>query len=175
MIEKIYENAIFELGPIEKEIDKIEDKIFTGQEKEVVRKISLVNRKLIDFKKNLRSHDETWLVFFNLAEDFFNDSDVLQSLETIMLSYRKTMDSSNQLTELLMDLKDTNNSLLQEKRNQFSKDFTLIAFLTLPITLFVSIISVPTKQTHFLGTDNDFYIVITISLILFILSLMVAR
>ena len=92
-----------------------------------------------------------------------------------MLSYRKTIDSSNQLTELLMDLKDTNNSLLQEKRNQFSKDFTLIAFLTLPITLFISIISVPTKQTHFLGTDNDFYIVITISLILFILSLMVAK
>ncbi|HIP21633.1 MAG TPA: hypothetical protein EYG72_01625 [Candidatus Pacebacteria bacterium] len=59
MMEKIYENIIFELRDLEKRIDKIEDKIFDGKEKYMVRSISETNRDLLDFKKNIKSHRET--------------------------------------------------------------------------------------------------------------------
>lgn len=59
MIEKIYENIIFELRELEIRIDDIENKIFDEKEKHMVRKISETNRDLLDFKKNIRSHKET--------------------------------------------------------------------------------------------------------------------
>jgi Mg2+ and Co2+ transporter CorA len=59
MIEKIYENMIFELRELERRIDEIEENIFKDKEKYMVRKISETNRDLLDFRKNIRSHEET--------------------------------------------------------------------------------------------------------------------
>jgi Mg2+ and Co2+ transporter CorA len=59
MIEKIYENIIFELHQLEKKIDIIEENIFKNKERNMVRKISETNRDLLDFRKNIRSHEET--------------------------------------------------------------------------------------------------------------------
>jgi len=50
-----------------------------------------------------------------------------------------------------------------------TKTFTLIAFLTLPATLFYSIVALPTKQQHmFIGQENDFTIIMSISFVFFI-------
>ncbi len=59
MIEKIYENIIFELKKLEQQIDEIEENIFKNKEKYMVRRISETNRDLLDFKKNIRTHRET--------------------------------------------------------------------------------------------------------------------
>jgi len=59
MMEKIYENIIFELKRLEEQIDHIEDNIFKNREKHMVRKISETNRDLLDFKRNIRTHRET--------------------------------------------------------------------------------------------------------------------
>jgi Mg2+ and Co2+ transporter CorA len=59
IFEKIYENMIFELQDIEKKINDVEEHIFSGNEKGMVRTISQTNRHLIDFKKNIRGHEET--------------------------------------------------------------------------------------------------------------------
>jgi len=51
IFEKIYENMLFELKDASLEIERIEKRIFKGQEKEMVIRISNVNRKLIDFRR----------------------------------------------------------------------------------------------------------------------------
>jgi Mg2+ and Co2+ transporter CorA len=73
------------------------------------------------------------------------------------------------LTDILHDLRDTNNSLLAAKQNETSKTFTLIAFLTMPATLFYTIVSLPTKEKHiFNQIDNDFTVIMIVSFILFL-------
>jgi Mg2+ and Co2+ transporter CorA len=72
---------------------------------------------------------------------------------------------------MLHDLRDTNNSLLNLKQNETMKLFTVIAFLTLPMTLFLSIISLPTKQKIIIGQENDLNMILGILFIIFILML----
>ena len=109
-------------------------------------------------------------MFFKLSKEYFHKPTSYTTLESIMISYEKVKTIGEELTELLHDLRDTNNSLLSAKINETSTTFTLIAFLTMPATLFYSIISLPTKQKHmFIGYDNDFTIIMSISGLLFLI------
>ncbi|MCK5588800.1 MAG: magnesium transporter CorA family protein [Candidatus Pacebacteria bacterium] len=169
IFEKIYENMLFELKDVSSEIENIEKKIFSNKEKEMVVRISKVNRKLIDFRRYLKTHDDSWKIFLDLSKTFFPQKNSYTTLEGIVLSYQKALSQAEQLQENLWELRDTNNSLLNAKLGESSKTFTLIAFLTLPITLFISIISIPTKQGHlFLGHNNDFNLIIVTSITMLI-------
>ena len=171
MIEKIYENMIFELRDLERRIDKIEDGIFDGKEKKMVRKISETNRDLLDFKKNIKSHKETWNIFFKLSKKYFNKESSHTTIESILISYEKTHTIAEELTDLIHDLRDTNNSLLTAKQGDMTKTFTLIAFLTMPASLFYSIVALPTAQKHmFMGQENDFTLIMIVSFIFFIMK-----
>ncbi len=171
MIEKIYENMIFELNNLEIKIDEIEENIFKGKEKYMVKKISETNRDLLDFRKNIRSHRETWNIFLKLSREFFKKESSYNSLESILISYEKTETMAQDLTDLLHDLRDTNNSLLTSKQGEMAKTFTLIAFLTMPATLFYTIISLPAAQNFFGNHLQDFWLIMAISSVLFILML----
>lgn len=172
LIEKVYENMIFELQSISVEIDSIEKDIFSNNGRKMVIEISETNKKLIDFGKHIRSHEETWEIFLSLSKEFFAKKHSHEALESITLSYQKVMSEWNHQKETLHELRDTNNSLLNAKLSETSKTFTLIAFLTLPISLFISIISIPTQQGHFFSkNENDFYYIIAMSSILFIFTL----
>ncbi len=176
IFEKIYENILFELKNIEGQITKIEDQIFNDQEEKMVKSISILNRKIIDFKRFLDTHDDSWKIFIDLSKLFFTETKNYSPLEGILLSYQKTISKTKQLQETISVLSDTNNSLLNAKLGKSSKAFTLIAFLTLPINLFVSIISIPTKQEHvFLGHNNDLNLIILVSIFLVILMALIAK
>lgn len=176
IIEKIYGNMIYELTDVFEEIEEIEKNIFKGNEKNMVRKISETNRKLINFGKFIRNHEETWEVFLPLSKIFFKDKHSHDALESITISYQKVVSELNSLKDSLKELRATNNSLLNSKVADTSRAFTLIAFLTLPITLFISILSVPTKQGHFLATtENDFFVILIISGVLFTITLIISK
>lgn len=175
IFEKIYENIIFKLESVEKKINKIEENIFMGNEKYMVKRISETNRLLINFKRSIRNHEETWDIFLPLAKQFFERKQSHDAIDSIALSYQKAISEFNHLKEYLLELRDTNNSLLSGKLNDTSRTFTLIAFLTLPITLFISVISVTEIKQKILGTNNDFYIIISIILILFVTSLVFSK
>jgi len=172
MIEKIYENMIFELGNLGKRIEKIEENIFKDKEKYMVKKISETNRDLLDFKRNIRSHEETWKVFLDLSKKYFRKETSHTALESILISYKKTETQAQDLSELIHDLRDTNNSLLSAKQGDMSKTFTLITFLTMPATLFYTIISLPAAQSFFGKHVKDFWEIMYISFGLFFIMLL---
>jgi magnesium transporter len=175
MIERIYENILLELNDIEDYIELIEENIFQDREKQMVVQISEINRTLIDFRRTIRTHRQTWSVFTDVAHRFFKRESTYDILDTVTISYEKVYSKAEELKELLWELRDTNNSLLSAKLSDSSKTFTLIAFLTLPITLFISIISIPTKQSHlFLGHENDFSLTLAISFIIFSVTLAIS-
>ncbi len=176
LIEKIYENLNSDLLKIREEIEEIEEEIFTEKEFIMVKKISLTNRRLLDFRKILRAQKTTWHYFFEISKNFFEKESSHNAIDSIVLSHDISYQNAEELKEMLWELRDTNNSLLSSKQAEASKTFTLIAFLTLPITLFISIISLPTNQSHlFLGHKNDFTLTIIISLLLFSLTLYISR
>ncbi len=168
-IDEIYKNLSHELNYIRKSIDSVEDDIFNNNEKKMVKKISLNNRKLIDFRKILKDHKKIWNLFYDLSKNYFIKRSTLERIDGISVSAERVFAESEELKEMLHELRDTNNSLLNLKQNETMKLFTLIAFLTLPVTLFLSIISLPTKQRFIIGQENDLSIILSILFVLFVI------
>ncbi len=137
----------------------------------MVKKISLSNRKLIDFRKIIKDHTKLWSIFLNLSKNLFIKRTSWEVIEGISISANRIVTEAEELKETLHELRDTNNSLLNSKQNDTMKVFTIIAFLTLPITLFLSIISLPTKQRFIIGRENDLHIILWILLGIFLTML----
>ncbi len=176
LFQHIYENMIVELKIIKTDINIIEENIFLENETEMVKIISMVNRNLLDFRKYISTHDDSWEVFLKLSKDIFPKPSSQRILEGILLTYKKTADEAKKTQDLLLALRDTNNSLLNAKLGNTSKNFALIAILTLPMSLFVSIVSIPTQQKHlFLGHDQDFTLILVGSAIILISTLIFSK
>jgi magnesium transporter len=62
----------------------------------------------------------------------------------------------------LLELRDTNNSLLTTKQNEIMKIFTIMAFVTFPLSLFASLFGMNTVGTPILGNRLDFWIIVGI-------------
>ena len=65
-------------------------------------------------------------------------------------------------TELLHELRETNNSLLSTKENETMRILTIMALLTFPLALLVSILEIDTVNNPIRHMPYDFWIILGI-------------
>lgn len=158
MIKKLYRSLTHELDYIDASLSKIEDKIFRGKEVDVVRELSEISRKLLYFEKATNAHQEV-LSSFEIAGAKFFGNDFSYNLHAISAEYYKVATEIKNLRQFLNELRETNNSLLTTKQNEVMKVFTIMAFITLPISLIANIFGMNTENIPIVGQAYDFWIV----------------
>ncbi len=171
LIKELYENLMSELEYIQKELDKIESRIFLGQEHKMVPHISKINRKLLHFKKAINQHRQV-LESLERAGDSFFGKEFGYYLHSITGEYYKVSSLLSASKDILEELKETNDSLLTTKTNDIMKILTIMAFVTFPLMLFSSLFGMNTKYLPIVGAENDFWIIIgvmAVSAIIFFL------
>jgi magnesium transporter len=60
----------------------------------------------------------------------------------------------------LLELRETNNSLLTTKQNELMKTFTIMAFLMLPLSLIAGVFGMNAEHMPIIGNAFDFWIVL---------------
>ncbi len=157
MMKKIYSHMTEDLENIKDSLNEVEEHIFVGQEKKMVIVLSELSRELIDFKQTSRLHKDVLESFSKVPEDFFG-----KSFESFIEDLRAEYASVHELVtidrELLNDLRDTNDSLLSTKQNENMKLFSILAFVTFPLTLFLDLFMLPTSHTPIIGSAYDWEI-----------------
>ena len=161
LIKKLYHSLEHELEFIASELDEIESDIFRGKEKEVVKFISEVSRDLLNFKQATSSHQEV-LSSFEIAGTKFFGHDFDYFIKDILSEYYKIGRIIENHRESLLELRDTNNSLLSTKQNEAMKVLSILAFITFPLSLIASIFGMNTKYLPIVGLDGDFWIIVGI-------------
>lgn len=139
VMRKLYGSVLDELSAMENHFDQIEEAIFAGREKEMVAAISHESRTLLDFKRTLIPHEE---VFNNLQEAGTRQFGKEFSKEGLILTkeYHRARNRIHYNIEALVELRETNDALLSTKQNEIIKIFTILAFITFPLTLVIDII-----------------------------------
>ncbi len=163
----LWKNCLLKLTRVDKRIDAIEEKIFQGQEKEMVLEISLVKTDIINFwriiepqKQTLESLSEEGVLFFgkNLSHYF---SDVLGTFSQIWNSLQT-------YKEAILALEDTNQSLLSAKINEIMKILTIFSVIFLPLTLIASIWGMNISNMPFSNSSFGFWtLLVVMAIILF--------
>ena len=140
ILRKMYGSVFDELASLEDRFDNIEQAIFDGKEKEMVSTISRASRTLLDFKRTLIPHEEVLGVLQQAGTRQFG-RDFNEDVVVVSKEYRRSRDRIRDDIEALIELRETNNTLLSTRQNEIIKIFTILAFVTFPVTLAMDIIT----------------------------------
>lgn len=161
MARKLYRALEHELEYVNDSLKAIEEKIFSGKEKEVVYDIALISRQLLNFGEALSSHREVLESFEEAGRKFFGQ-EFYYYLRGITGEYFRTDNRVKGIKESLQALKETNDSLLSSHQNEIMKVLTIMAFVTFPLSLIASIFGMNTDYLPIVGLSHDFAIVMGI-------------
>jgi magnesium transporter len=136
---KMYASVLDELSAMEDQFDSIEEAIFENREKEMVAAISGASRTLLDFKRILIPHEEVFITLQEAGTRQFG-ADFNKDISIISKEYHRARSRIHDDIEALIELRETNNTLLSTKQNEIIKIFTILAFITFPLALVIDII-----------------------------------
>lgn len=161
LVKQIYLSLFDELSYIEDQLLEIENKLFKGKEKEIVFELSLISRTLISFKKTISQHEEVLFSLEQTGSKTFN-TDFGHKVRSLLSDYYRIINSIDNNTASMDELRETNNAMLSTKQNEVMKNLTLISFIMLPLSLIAGIFGINAKNTPIIGNSHDFWIIVAI-------------
>jgi len=114
---------------------------------------------VIDFKQIIHLHREILESFSTIPGELFG-KDFDYYIDEMKHAYTSVHGLVLSNKELLSDLRETNDSLLSTKQNEHMKLFSILAFVTFPLMLFLNIFMLPTSHTPIIGYDYDWEILV---------------
>ncbi|MEK7558542.1 MAG: magnesium transporter CorA family protein [Patescibacteria group bacterium] len=161
IMREMYKNLSDELGDITGLLKNIEEKIFKGREGEMVKEISSTNKLLLDFRESIRFHKEVLESFEVAGKSFFEDK-FHYYLRALIGEYYKVFNLLENQKEMLVDLRETNDSLLSTKTNETMKVLTIMAFIVLPMSFIVQIFGISSAYLPFVNSPLGLWKIIAI-------------
>ncbi len=156
----LYRSSLHQLESLTLTLKEIESRIFTNNQSSIVRDISHVSRTLLDFKQSVRFHAEVLDSYESASRRLFGDEYAYYA-EVATSEYKKVNSILESHREVLGELQRTNDTLLSTKSNEIMKNFTIMTFVMLPLTLITGIFGMNTdSDLIFIKSLDDFFFVI---------------
>lgn len=155
----LYKNMTSKLDYLEQLMYDIEEEIFAEHEREMVVEISKLKRKLLIFRQTLFAHKLVLDELKVVVPDLFTKK-LAERICEIEHEYQHQLHRVEILLSTTEELRNTNDSLLTSKQNEIMKIFTILAFITFPLTLFTSMFGMNTISTPIIGEPGDFWIIL---------------
>ena len=161
MVRDLYHSLLAESDRLHERLNEIEDRIFSGREREMVTHISTAGRMIHDFRRTLEPHVLMLQSLEPHGERMFG-AGFGYRMRTAIGELERVRHTLEHLREWLMELRETNNSLLSTKQNDVMKNLTVMAFLTFPLALLTAIFAIPAEHNPVIGLPYDFWIILGI-------------
>jgi magnesium transporter len=160
MMKRFYETSLHELEVLGQEIKDIEHRIFDNEEEAMVKHISRMSRKLLDFKQAIRFHGDILRSYETSSARFFGNEYAYYA-SVITAEFNKVNSLLESHRETISELQRTNDSLLTTRSNDIMKTFTILTFVMIPLTIITGIFGMNTSSDLiFIQSAQDFFFVI---------------
>lgn len=163
IVEMLLESCFPKIDHINKNLDKIEEEIFKGNEKAMLHEISYVKRDILNFRRTLKPQKS---VLESLARDNYPllEPDLRPYYQDLIGTNIRVWSALENAKEVVESLEETNDALLSDKLNHTMKVLTVFSAIMLPMTVISNILamSAPIPFGH---NANGFWIWIGIMLL----------
>lgn len=159
------ESCFPRLDHVIRHIDEIQEGIFGGDERKMVREISVVKRDILNFRRTLmpqRSIIESIIAQSNGTVP----KDIKIYYQDLIGTNIRLWNDLESAKETITSLEKTNNALLSEKINQRMRIITVFSVLWIPITIYLSVFSLNIAIIPF--RDNPYALFIHLGAMLLI-------
>lgn len=165
MIKEFYKKSLHQLEGMTGILKQIEHRIFSNQKTSIVRDISQASRKLLDFRQAIRFHGEVLGSYESASKRLFGEEYGFYA-ENITSEYKKVNSILESHRDVLSELQRTNDSLLSSKSNEIMRNFTIMTFVMLPLTLITGVFGMNTvNNLIFIRSLSDFYFIVGVMLV----------
>jgi magnesium transporter len=162
MLKKLYRAIDHEIEYVREDLSKFEHQIFDGKEVELVSAISKTGRDLLNMRQTIEPHREMLKDFETDGPRMFGEEYVTY-VKALSNEYYRVHNHIMRSTEVLRELRETNNSLLTTKQNETMRVLTVMALFTLPLALIVEIYGFHSSYNPFLELKYSFlYLVLLV-------------
>lgn len=161
IIKRLYQAVEHEVDFIKSDLANVENKLFSGHEVETVRHISRISRDLLNIRQIIEPHRDVLKDMETKGADFFG-GDFSPCLKALSNEYYRVHNHVMRNTEVIQELRETNNSLLTTKEGETMRVLTIMALMTFPLALLVSIFNIDTDHNPIKGLPYDFWIIVGI-------------
>lgn len=161
LLNYFYDSLYEKLDYLESKLKDIEEEIFKEREEDMVFELSEVSRRLISFKQTIDAHEDALTSLPPHAKNAFGKNYEAE-VGSIIHHYKVISRRLRALTSVFEDLRQTNNSLLETKQNSLMRFFTILAFITFPLTLISSLFGMNTEYTPIVGERYGFWVIVGI-------------
>ncbi len=170
LLKDLYNGMVHEIDAMREALHVVENKIFHGDEKNMVYALSRINRDILTFKESTNLHKSTLESLQGASKTMFGES-FDDYIQIILNEYYKSHTGIQESKEFLDELRKTNDSLLQLKQNETVKTFNALAFIFLPPSFVLWLFSIR-SPIPFLEHPESFWI-IAACLLIFVISLII--
>ncbi|OGY62945.1 MAG: hypothetical protein A2745_00595 [Candidatus Harrisonbacteria bacterium RIFCSPHIGHO2_01_FULL_44_13] len=171
LIQEIIAFAMRQIRHIEENLSYITQEIFKGREEQMLQKISYVKRDIMDYSIISRPQEILLNSFLEVGVKFWgNDAKIY--LNDLVGDYYKTTQHLENYRQVIESLETTNGQLLNAKTNRVMQRFTILAFLTIPLALFTSLVSIDFVGAFVAATPTRFWLIF-VSVVVLVVSLVI--
>lgn len=136
LLDHLIDECLPMLDHIGEKIERIENNVFKGKEKEMVMEIAMVKKDLIDFRRAIKPQRSVLDILNSKSTRLFN-SDVKPLAQEVVGSIIRVWNVLENNRELIGSIERTNNSLLSHKLSDIMKFLTVVSFITFPLSVIV--------------------------------------
>lgn len=165
LLRQFFSHSLRELDKIQEEIDGVEEKVFSGKEKEILEEISYLKRDILDFRRVFKPQHLTLESLVRPTVQLYGENTKPFLLDLIG-EYLKVWNLLETHKETLDALYDTNNSLLATKTNEIMRVFTILAFISFIPTAIANIYGMNIQHIPLADSPNAFFSIILFMLII---------
>jgi len=133
-------------------LSSIEDDMFEGRSKEVVRDISDVKQEIISYRKIIRPERSTLRLLERHTERFLPEALELY-FDDIVDAAERIWDQLDNYKEVVEALEDTNESVISHQQNDVLQILTIFSVILLPLTLISGIFGMNVDFPGFGGRE----------------------
>jgi magnesium transporter len=134
LLDDLFDYCFPILDKIGYKLDSLEDDVFQGRSREVVRDISNVKQEIISYRKIIKPERATLRVLERNVERFLPDELELY-FDDIVDAAERIWDILDNYKEVVEALEDTNESVISHRQNDVLQILTVFSVVLLPLTL----------------------------------------
>lgn len=147
------------------EINETEELIFSGSQKEAVKRILTLRRNIVNIRRTMQNHK-------NILQKLIEMESSLVEKDAIKKYYSGLVEHSKRIWEMLDNQKEmievlnnTNESLLNDRMTSIMKTLTIFSVIVLPLNLLAGTFGMNAKYMPIVNNTFGFWIIIGIMFI----------
>jgi magnesium transporter len=150
--------SLRQLRHIDEKVEDIRNNLFQNKEKSLLEKISYVKRDLLSYYLITKSQTSIFNSLNKVGPDFFGGHTKVY-FSDLEGDFLKVMQSCENYKETIESFEHTNTQMLTIRMTKVMQRFSVLAFLTFPIMVFLALFTIDTSSRPIVGhTPYDFWI-----------------